>query len=43
MSFYLKCIENNDKKYNDVSVKAIKRLTDIFMRPKPSEFTKGIT
>ena len=41
MNFYLKCIENNDKKYTDISTKAIRRLIEIFLRPYPADFTKG--
>jgi hypothetical protein len=36
MSFYIKCIELNNPKYNEVSIKAIKRLIDIFLRPSPN-------
>ena len=43
MEFYLRCIENNNEKYSDVTEKSIKRLVDIFLRPLQAEFSKHAT
>lgn len=43
MEFYIKCIENNSDKYSEVTVKAIKRLIEIFLKPYSPEFMKSST